>query len=100
MQIYIAGENAEYQFPDTMLPTEKPYTEKLLPRGVANIDLDIPWQNNFLNLPSDTVSIYFILDSVYRNVDWYTVRDSYMIVKRLDLNKYQLERDHFYLEFP
>ncbi len=80
------------QFPDTLLPLVRPVLRKLLPSDY-NIEFlrSSDKASYFDHLPKDTLSIFFIKDTVYSNEPWDSIRAHYHILKRMDISVTKLD---------
>lgn len=93
-------EQSELQYPDTSLSSNEPHL----------IDIDIGekyifysydnWDEVLQKLPSDTISIFFISDSIFKNVEWEVLSNQYLILNRYDLSINDLERIGFNVVYP
>lgn len=86
VRVYMAGELAEHQYPDTTLPMVKPSLQEVDPGRTAYFDSRTRWEDNLKKIPSEILSVYVIDAAVYNNISWHEVRDGYMVLRRYDLS--------------
>jgi hypothetical protein len=88
-------------FPDTILPETKQYViTEIKPNTIYIYDSGIKWEEIFLKLPKDTMSVYiFHTDTLYK-YPWERIRDDYMILKRYDLSLEDLQDLNWAITYP
>jgi hypothetical protein len=98
--VYKADLNAEIQYPDTLLPSSNATFLKIPANKRGYFDSKTTWEENIKNLPSDTLSVFFIDGSIFENEEWDTIKDNYLILKRYDLSIEDLEKCNFTITYP
>ena len=89
------------QFPDTILPTDKPVLMYILPYSSSyHFDFRKPQEQIVKELAADTLSIYIFSKSVYEDTAWSNVRSGYQVLQRYDLSLENLQRLDFKVPYP
>lgn len=100
IRVLLAIDKAEKQYLDTTLPFTKPALIKVEPTKTGYFDTKTTWEENLEKLPADTLSIFFIENSVYEHTNWEEIRLNYQILKRLDLSIEDLKSTNFIINYP
>jgi hypothetical protein len=98
--VHKADLNAEKQYPDTLLPSSNATFLKIPANKRGYFDSETTWKENIKNLPSDTLSVFFIDGSTFENEEWDTIQNNYLILKRYDLSIEDLEKSNFTITYP
>lgn len=98
--VHKADLDAERQYPDTLLPTSNATFLKIPAKKRGYFDSKTTWEENVKDLPSDTLSVFFIDGSTFENEEWDTIRDEYLIIERYDLSIEDLEKSNFTITYP
>tara|TARA_R110002050_G_scaffold300435_1_gene469783 strand:+ start:1819 stop:2235 length:417 start_codon:yes stop_codon:yes gene_type:complete len=98
--VHKADLNAEKQYPDTLLPSSNSMFLKIPANKRSYFDSKTTWEENIKNLPSDTLSVFFIDGITFENEEWETIRDNYNILKRYDFSIEDLEKSNFTIVYP
>lgn len=73
-------------YPDTSLPTTKPYFGGIGANSFGTLDSKEDWPDIFKKLPNDTLSIFILSNDTVNSYDWNVVSSQYKILKRYDLS--------------
>lgn len=87
-------------YPDTLLPTQKPYYGASRPNNFGSIDSKMDWIDVFTNLPKDTLAIFIISADTLQSYNWATIRTDYKILRRYDLSFSDLKNGNFVVTYP
>lgn len=98
-------------YPDTLYfghfssPISDPYTYKILPKSISDRPLQNRdcWESVFnygVQIPSDTLMVYFFDAAVIENEEWNSVVHGYKILKRYDLSLDDLKRTNWAVTYP
>ncbi len=98
--VHKADLDAEKQYPDTLLPSSNATFLKIPANKRGYFDSKTTWEENIKNLPSDTLSVFFIDGSTFENEEWDTIMDNYLILKRYDFSIEDLEKSNFTITYP
>lgn len=98
--VHKADLDAERQYPDTLLPSSNATFLKIPANKRGYFDSKTPWEENIKNLPSDTLSVFFINGNTFENEEWDKIRDEYLILERYDLSIEDLEKSNFTITYP
>jgi len=98
--VHKADLDAEKQYPDTLLPSSNATFLKIPANKRGYFDSKTPWEENIKNLPSDTLSVFFIDGSTFENEEWDTIRDNYLILERYDFSIEDLKKSNFTITYP
>lgn len=85
----IGGDNTQY--PDTLLPIEKPSLVKIAPNERFYYDSREPWSERINKLDADTLSVFIIDSRIYNDSLWIAIRNKNLILKRYDFSVSYLE---------
>jgi len=88
------------QYPDTVLPIERPVLFLIAPSGKYYHYSRVPWSKEFEYLVADTLSIFVLNAKLYQDSSWSYIRDNYHILKRYDLSYENLESLDFNVPYP
>lgn len=88
------------EYPDTLLPINKPYYFTSQPDDFAYIDSKVDWPDVFSQLPNDTLSIFILSSDTVNANSWDIIRSEYKILKRYDLSFQELENKNFTITYP
>lgn len=97
---YFAGNNAEIQYPDTTLPSNKPSLIKVKPDDYFQVDSRNPWKEEIKKLPADTLSVYIFDSDTYQDSAWSKIKNEYLVLKRYDLSYEDIEKRDFEIKYP
>jgi len=87
------------EYPDTTLPINKPHLIRVNKNNYNFIDASFDWKDVVNNLPSDTLSIFYLdADSVI-NLTWNMIQINYLILGRDDLSSTDLESNNWTITF-
>ncbi len=98
--VHKADLDAGHQYPDTLLPSSNATFLKIPANKRGYFDSKTPWEENIKNLPSDTLSVFFIDGNTLENEEWDTIRDEYLILERYDLSLEDLKKNNFTITYP
>jgi len=90
---------ASYIYPDTSMSNSKPRLIRINPQNFGFLDSKKDWEK-VLTPPNDTVSIFFLSESVVNTYDWDEVRNKYLILKRYDLSLDDLKLLKWTIHYP
>jgi hypothetical protein len=82
------------QYPDTSLPVTFQPLQPIAPNHEVPFDSRTPWAEVTGQLERDTLSIFILLDSVYNQVPWSTIRNQNLVSRRFDLSVSDLSEDY------
>jgi len=100
---FVAWSGMEHIYPDTTLPLNKPGMRFVPPnKKWAFIETGSGgnWSQIFLQLPSDTLSVYLFNADTLAVYNWPQIQKEYKILKRYDLSLEDLERGNFTITYP
>ena len=98
---FIVGNHFSFPvYPDTSLRATRPGLQAVPPSDKRWHDSWIPWEDVYKEFPADTMSIFFIDNSVYEQTDWEEVRNEYKILMRYDLSIKDLQQLNFVVPYP
>ncbi len=100
IRVYLADEFAIRQYPDTTLPEIKLTIQKAPIGKNCYFYSKTSWEENLTKLSADTLSVYFIDNTVYENGPWDSIRTNYLILQRYDLSLKDLQNRNFEIEYP
>ncbi len=98
--VHTADLDAEWQYPDTLLPSSNTTFLKIPANKRGYFDSRTPWEENIHYLPSDTLSVFFIDGSTFENEEWDEIRDEYLVSERYDFSSEDLEISNFTITYP
>jgi len=89
-------------YPDTILPVNNFFHgQPIRPKTMCGIyDGGISLSEIINKLPSDTLSLYLIIQDTLLNYPWDTIRSRYLILQRYDLSFKDLDHRKFVIEYP
>jgi hypothetical protein len=87
-------------YPDTLLPTNKPYLSSVESNNAGQLTSKIGWQQQFQSYPSGKMSIYFFDDDTLKKYTWDMVRKKNLLLQRKDITYPELENKNFVVSFP
>ncbi len=97
---YLAIGGGNTQYPDTLLPIEKPALVKIAPNERFYYDSREPWSERINKLVADTLSIFIIDSRIYKDSSWIKIRNENLILKRYDLSVAELEYLNWRVIYP
>jgi len=89
-----------YLYPDTSLPSQKPYLDYVASMHSRNIYSSVKWDKVFDQLPQDTLSLFLIISDSLEIYGWETIATKQKIVARLDLSYNDLDQNSFIVKYP
>jgi hypothetical protein len=89
-----------YLYPDTSMPNTPEFLGGINAHDWRYIDSDKPWAEVIIDLPNDTMSIFFIDNDSLSLYGFGTIRESLNILDRFDVSVADLPPNDAYLEFP
>jgi hypothetical protein len=87
-------------YPDTTLPSEKPYFGTCRPNSTSDIESKQKWEKNISDTPRDTLSIFIIDTDTIINKPWVEIKNQYKILKRYDLSLQDLQNRNWTITYP
>jgi hypothetical protein len=89
----------DYIYPDTLLIQNKPRLVMVSPQDYDFLESQKKWEK-VLVPPQDTISIFFIRESVVNTYDWNEISIDYKILKRYDLSLFDLQSLNWTVTYP
>jgi hypothetical protein len=89
-----------YLYPDTLMPTQRPYLYYVGTNSDIFIDSSVKWDKVFYQLPQDTLALYLINSDSLEKYGWETIATKQKIVVRIDLSYNDLEQNSFIVNYP
>lgn len=87
-------------FPDTILPSNKPGMREVDAHGKAFLNSHFKWEKYFNQNNASQISFYYFdFDSISKN-SWSYIVSSYLILKRSDLTLDSLKRCNWTITYP
>lgn len=87
-------------YPDTTLPSNKPFLLNVSPKNYNHLDHSFPWEVIIQGLPADTLSIYIFDADTLNTYDWRSIKEGYKILKRYDLSLDDLKKSNWTITYP
>ena len=96
---YMADIHAPSAYPDTVI-VEEAFSRALGPGSNEIRYADTEWREVLAQLPSDTLSVFIVDQTVVFLEGWESIKEDYLVLKRYDLSIQDLETLNYQLTYP
>ncbi|MDP4291881.1 MAG: hypothetical protein Q8908_12430 [Bacteroidota bacterium] len=89
-----------YLYPDTTLPTQRPFLIQVIPNNYGEILSSNKWADEINSIPSHILSIYVFSSDTIKAYDWSKIKSGYKVLKRYDLSLGDLQKSNWTITYP
>ena len=87
-------------YPDTILPSTKPYLISVSPNDYVEIDSGKKWEDIAKKQPEGKLSIYFFDSDTIEFYDWAQIKEGNKVMKRIDVSAEDLINMNWTITYP